>query len=146
MTWITSSSWDLRVCILAMVQIGLHIYSWKTNLLQHFYFIITVTDDAAAAVVAMAQWFTLLNFASVYIIGVNVSSFSQNFRNITQTDDTVSRIYFLNINSQKVDHVLPRAMKNRIGFYQINNENNWKNLVRSCHRWKWISTQIFFFD
>lgn len=95
----------------------------------------------------LSSW---LNDVAEFCIGlyfwVNVSSFLRKTSEIlpNRRYGTVSRNIFLNINSQKDDHVSAPCDENRIGFYQTNNGNNWKNLVRSCHRWKWICTQTVF--
>lgn len=100
------------------------------------------TSDAGAATVAVAPrycWILhwLVFSAECFIPYAKLPKYYQ-------TDDTVSRIIFWTLIPKRLITFQPPCDANRIGFYRTNNGNNWKKLVRSCHRWKWICTLTVF--
>lgn len=122
-------------------------------------FIIITVDGVAVAVAATADttlllWLiglltllSLLNFALVCIFREGdwmFHPFTPNFRNITEPmihSVSISRIIFWTLIPKRLITFHPGAMKTtttHIGFSNQTQtmENNWKNLVSLCHRWK----------
>lgn len=119
MSWITSSSWDLRllsfVCSWACDSVDWPTCLFVANIFVWSIFIAVtataVAGAAAGAVTAIAEFCISLYFR------VNVSSsFYGKLSEIFPSRWYFFTYYFLNINSLKVDHVSSQAMKTALVF------------------------------